>query len=511
MISTNQHLENQLLDSRNQSSDFEPLSFWEPKPLEEDDLHQSIFEDILATSTNQSDQIILLEKTIEGLNQSLKTLSAKNLVLEKELILQRKTIKDLNQQLIIRPIIEPLSIEMAEAEDNQLIRQLGELFSREDKKSIQIFKGSNNDCLVTDWIREAERIARNNQWDDAQKLRFFPDRFKGEAMDWHVEYIEQHDNIDYREWKQALIERFRDEADLDNLKNKLQHLKQKSEQRTKAYVAKINNLYDTIYGKEIPISANATPEAVRLNEEIKKLRSEAKRKIFLKGLISKIKEELWPRMTRDQTFEEICQLAYTAERIVIYKELIEDKPPSLIATVNQQLESLRDEVKKLSINNVPPKQEENNIPVFVIDDHQVAVEQTRPGGKADSRNLQGIEQNNYRKPNFYQHQTVDQRGLVTNYNAPNRRYYPHQFNPPIRNSRYQNYNNPRAVNPNFRGRTNYSPPNSNLRYSQPPNYTSQIQRQRNSFFQYRNEITCNKCRNKGHFARECRTNPQKKE
>ena len=74
---------------------------------------------------------------------------------------------------------------MADAND-ALVRQLGELFSREDKKSIPIFKRSSDEKLVTDWLREAERIANNNEWDDEQKLKFFPDRFKHEAADWHA-------------------------------------------------------------------------------------------------------------------------------------------------------------------------------------------------------------------------------------------------------------------------------------------------------------------------------------
>ena len=92
--------------------------------------------------------------------------------------------------------------------NDSLVKQLGELFSREDKKSIPLFSG-NWDTMVTDWFKEAERVAKNNSWDDAQKLRFFSDRLKGEALDWHLEYIEQNPYLnDFDDWKTTLISRF---------------------------------------------------------------------------------------------------------------------------------------------------------------------------------------------------------------------------------------------------------------------------------------------------------------
>ena len=116
-----------------------------------------------------------------------------------------------------------------------LVRQLGKLFSREDKKLIPIFKGTSSEILVTDWIKEAERVAKNNGWDDEQKLRFYSDRLKDEALDWYTEYM---DNLmiapDYDEWKKDFIERFRDASDIEPLKRKLANLTQKPEQKTKA-------------------------------------------------------------------------------------------------------------------------------------------------------------------------------------------------------------------------------------------------------------------------------------
>ena len=48
-----------------------------------------------------------------------------------------------------------------------LAQKFGELFSREEKKSITIYKGKSTDKLVTDWLKSTERVARNNSWDDS--------------------------------------------------------------------------------------------------------------------------------------------------------------------------------------------------------------------------------------------------------------------------------------------------------------------------------------------------------
>jgi hypothetical protein len=54
-----------------------------------------------------------------------------------------------------------------------IVKVLGELFSREDKKSIPAFKGKSTDKLITEWLKSAEHVARNNDWDEDKKLSFF--------------------------------------------------------------------------------------------------------------------------------------------------------------------------------------------------------------------------------------------------------------------------------------------------------------------------------------------------
>ncbi|KAK4045787.1 hypothetical protein OUZ56_033777 [Daphnia magna] len=95
-----------------------------------------------------------------------------------------------------------------------IVKALGELFSREDKKTIPIFKGKSTDKLISEWLRGAEHVARNNEWDDNQKIR--------EAFEWHENYAEEEgDDLNYQDWKEALITRFQDTYDLATLEKKL--------------------------------------------------------------------------------------------------------------------------------------------------------------------------------------------------------------------------------------------------------------------------------------------------
>ncbi|KAK4027185.1 hypothetical protein OUZ56_016197 [Daphnia magna] len=105
-----------------------------------------------------------------------------------------------------------------------IVKALGELFSREDKKAIPIFKGKSTDKLISEWLRGAEHVARNNEWDDNQKIRFFSDRLKGEAFEWHENYAEEEgDDLNYQDWKEALITRFQDTYDLATLEKIFQN------------------------------------------------------------------------------------------------------------------------------------------------------------------------------------------------------------------------------------------------------------------------------------------------
>ncbi len=79
-------------------------------------------------------------------------------------------------------------------------------------------------------LREAKFTAFINDWDDVQKIRYLSDRLRGEAAEWLQEYLIGGGTNDYTEWKEALIARFRNDADVEKLKHALQNLKQGPDQ-----------------------------------------------------------------------------------------------------------------------------------------------------------------------------------------------------------------------------------------------------------------------------------------
>ena len=204
-----------------------------------------------------------------------------------------------------------------------IVKQLGELFSREEKKEIPAFKGKPFDKPVIYWIKHAERVAQSNGWDAEQKIRFFSDRLGGEAIDLHTTYaIAKGADIRYDVWKTDLISRFQNDSDIQKLREKFKNIKQKPSQSARAFTAKLNDLFDSIYGKE-PIAPLQGAEQIAkdLYNDLIKIRTDSKRRILLRGLLPQILHELWHRLATDSSFEELCENVYEAEKIVIIKSL----------------------------------------------------------------------------------------------------------------------------------------------------------------------------------------------
>ena len=238
--------------------------------------------------------------------------------------------------------------------ETSLAKGLGELFTREDKKNIRVFRGKPSDPPITSWLKDAEITAYLNGWDDEQKVRYFSDRLKDEAAEWLREYVENDGNVEYGVWKDALISRFRNQADIEQLKHCLQNLKQGPEQRTQSFIAKINSLFDDIYGPVKKPKGNTSSMSCNdsdddnqtdaLLKDVKRMRDDAKQKILIRGLLPKIRAELWPRITDEESFEDICKAALIAESVVIKKELNEEKTLVVASVEGAQLKEKETEL-----------------------------------------------------------------------------------------------------------------------------------------------------------------------
>jgi len=86
---------------------------------------------------------------------------------------------------------------------------LRELYSQDERKSIPVYKGKRGDQLINNWLKDAERVAQSAGWTPKDKIKYFSDRLRGDAADWHSDYIEHAINKeDYDAWEKALINRF---------------------------------------------------------------------------------------------------------------------------------------------------------------------------------------------------------------------------------------------------------------------------------------------------------------
>jgi hypothetical protein len=242
-----------------------------------------------------------------------------------------------------------------------IVKVLGELFSREDKKSIPAFKGKSTDKLVTEWLKGAEHVARNNDWDEDQKLRFFSDRLKGEALEWHDNYVEEQGNdLNYADWRKEIIERFQDSFDLATLRRKLNTLKQKPEENCRAFVSRLNSLYDTIEGKVDKIEdPDKTVVTDHLLSKSVKCVMMSKLEFSCKAYCRKSKQNYilgCPQIFND--FEKLCEQLFVSEQILQNKESNDDKEiTAVIAGITHHEKQQDDELtqQKIDIGSLKQK------------------------------------------------------------------------------------------------------------------------------------------------------------
>ncbi|KZS03105.1 Uncharacterized protein APZ42_034228 [Daphnia magna] len=324
-----------------------------------------------------------------------------------------------------------------------IVKALGELFSREDKKATRIFKEKS-----TDWLRGAEHVARNNEWDDNQKIRFFSDRLKGEAFEWHENYVEEEgDDLNYQDWKEALISRFQDTYDLASLEKKLSKLTQKPEENCRAF-----------------------------------MRDHRKSKILPQELLPKYKAELYLRMPENtEDYEALCKQLFISEKILHTTEATDDKEMSaVIAGITHHEKQQDDKIQlleqKLSealselkcTNTKRGSSQENDVTIAATDQYEKGRPRSseRYSRSRDSR-VRFADSHNRRESSRERSlsRKRDNGPYRRNYNSSGRRNYnpsgyrqtkiPSHQRPPYRNdypNRQGNYNGPN----NYRHQARYN-------------------------------------------------------
>ena len=68
---------------------------------------------------------------------------------------------------------------------------LRELYSQDERKSIPVFKVKRVEQLVNNWLKDVERVAQSAGWTPKDKIKYFSDRLRGDAADWHSDYLDR--------------------------------------------------------------------------------------------------------------------------------------------------------------------------------------------------------------------------------------------------------------------------------------------------------------------------------
>lgn len=301
------------------------------------------FEDSLYIGVSGTTSLPQLKETVLLLEKALKSKEGENNITKQQLLEANDQIERQNielQKLIrtnnkIKETAQDNQGEQSEMANTELARKFDQIISRDEKKEIPFYDGEAED--VHKWLQQAERVANNNDWSMDQKVRYFSDRLKGEALEWHNEYMEKPCDeqqppksipkllITYGTWKHNFIKRFEDEADIERIKNHLKTLKQKTGQNVKSYIAIINRLYNRVNGKGVQLPDRATLNEIALCKENYNLRDKEKLEILLSGLTHALKEAVWIRMPANRTYDTVCKLATEVESILLNKELTENK------------------------------------------------------------------------------------------------------------------------------------------------------------------------------------------
>ena len=122
-------------------------------------------------------------------------------------------------------------------------------------------------------------------------------------------------------WQQHVIDRFTNAGHIEKLRNKLQLLRQTSEQDVQSFIYNINNLYNMVNGEGIRLLDTATNGEKLLKEENDHLRNQEKLKILLRGLLPQVKNLMCSRMPPNPEYKPACKVALEADGIVISKQI----------------------------------------------------------------------------------------------------------------------------------------------------------------------------------------------
>lgn len=306
----------------------------------------------------------------------------------------------------------------------------------DDKNNIPIFRGSSQDQPVKVWLKEAESMARSNEWSKELTKRYLGSRMRGAAMTWLDDRKAKHPDESYEAWRQSFITTFTNAADIDRLKIKFNNLSQKANQSTRSFVYKIMSTYKMIYGECAAEDHSAT-----------KLKNDVLLSVFFKGLRPNIKDAMYGRLkSSDYTWDDATEAAIDAENTIVKRELNETKTVNNIDRIGldvlsdqqKKIDALQAELKELKLSQDKSSGKKASMVANV--DHSSRDNKHPKNQKQIDYNLSGGYQSKPHNQNFVPNNNGGQYyNTQATWQLPNTQAPRPQYNFRAPNPNYQNY------------------------------------------------------------------------
>ncbi|EFX62501.1 hypothetical protein DAPPUDRAFT_120170 [Daphnia pulex] len=222
------------------------------------------------------------------------------------------------------------------------VSELSELVSIPLREKIPHFSGYLGDISVTDWFKQAERIAKGGNWSKEQMKRYFSERFTKLALSFqeHLDDPENPEPIsDYNEWKDLIIEEFKDPSENQIFKNELAEIKQKTNERVRDFRARLEKLFVKAYNEKLFRSAN---------EDMTLIRNDILKNAFEGGLKTELLPGYENRIPADADYATCVTTATDIESILARKKSTSQKNRhSEISAISLHQELLTNDVEEL--------------------------------------------------------------------------------------------------------------------------------------------------------------------
>ncbi|XP_057364765.1 myosin-J heavy chain-like [Daphnia carinata] len=460
----------------------------------------------------QNRKIVSLENELTELGQALqlaKQAAERAAKLDTENNYLKGSIEQLNKnnltllEQLAQPAIETdTTNETPRMTANDDIRALAVAITRRDEtQNIPIYSGNVNDQPIGVWLRDAEAIATIHEWPRESTKKILATRLKGTALQWHIDRLRVAPRESYSDWRNALKEHFKHPADKAKQKSKLLSVKQSPNQPVRHFIDKITQAYSAIYKEGDEEQAESA--------ELTALKDDTLIKMLLDGLLPTIKTILfhnkYPSTPNWQNFK---QAALESEEIAYNTQALELKPifkfevpkptrdiEAELTQTKLELEELKNNLTKLNLSGTASKSGQdwsvNNIDTY------------KQGRDSSRYNNVKWEDRQRSRDNSYSRDRRDH-----SYNR-NRSYDRNRSE-----SRERSYGKERYQDKRYQNRERLD--SRTRRYDERPRSKSPhpsaelARKQRLSGNNRENTITCHRCLNTGHIAKDCRTkNPRR--